>query len=69
MNFTPQDFSASIYLLKKIFYKGKENDTKSGFLLCKAEFKLFFNLEAYLSSNLNNLLFIHISCKEKKCHF
>ena len=25
----------------------------------------FFNLEAYLSSNLNNLLFIHISCKEK----
>lgn len=50
---------------KKFFYKGKENDTKSEFLLCKAEFKLFFNLEAYLSSNLNNLLFIHISCKEK----
>ena len=31
----------------------------------KLNSNFFFNLEAYLSSNLNNLLFIHISCQEK----
>lgn len=66
MNFTPQDFPASIHLLKKIFFtKEKKMIQSLNFCYVKLNSNFFFNLEAYLSSNLNNLLFIHISCKEK----